>query len=122
MNSKIRPADSTGDILPVLSLSDLLSGADAVAVLVKGRLELAAGEWWEDSRAGCEITDLLQEARMTGSDLQALASYLSSYIRETPGVREITGSEYSAEGRVFSFSCTVLTDGGTAEIRFAVPA
>ena len=36
----IRPADASGDVLPVLSSSDLLSGPEAVALLVRDRLSL----------------------------------------------------------------------------------
>ena len=50
-----RPVDASGDILPVLSSSDLLRDADAVAQLVWERLELYAGDWWENSDWGNEI-------------------------------------------------------------------
>ena len=36
----LRPVDSNGDILPVLSSSALVQGAPAVALLVRDRLEL----------------------------------------------------------------------------------
>ena len=112
----IRPTDSNGDILPVLSVSQLVSGPPAVARLAEDRLKLLTGDWWENPKQGCEAFDLMRESRMTDGDLQALASYLSSYVRETPGVLEITESRYSADGRSFHFACTVLTDGGTAEV------
>ena len=35
-----RPVDASGDILPVLSPADLLRGTEAVAQLVRERLEL----------------------------------------------------------------------------------
>ena len=41
-----RPVDASGDILPVLSPSDLLSGVQTVAVGVKDHLNLYAGDWW----------------------------------------------------------------------------
>ena len=43
----LRPVDSDGDVLPVLSTSDLFSGPEAVALLVKYRLSFLQGEWWE---------------------------------------------------------------------------
>jgi hypothetical protein len=42
---KMRPADSDGDILPVLHTGEMFSGALAVASLVQSRLELYAGDW-----------------------------------------------------------------------------
>ena len=81
-----RPVDDAGDILPVLSSSDLLRGTMAVAQLVRERLALLAGDWWENPAWGNEVLEMLQDSRLTEADHQALASYLSSYIRETPGV------------------------------------
>ena len=43
----LRPVGAGGDILPVHSSGDLISGAEAVAQLVKYRLSMLAGEWWE---------------------------------------------------------------------------
>ena len=39
----LRPVDASGDILPVLVSSDLLSGPEAVALLVQDRLSLLRG-------------------------------------------------------------------------------
>ena len=44
----LRPVDENGDILPVLSSADLIRGAPATARLVKDRLELLSGDWWEN--------------------------------------------------------------------------
>ena len=44
----LRPLDASGDILPVLSSSSMLSGGPAVAVLAESRLNLLSGEWWEN--------------------------------------------------------------------------
>ena len=113
-----RPADAAGDMLPVLSSSDLLRGTEAVAQLVRERLALPAGDWWENPAWGNEALEMLQESRLTAADQQALASYLSSYIRETPGVQEINDMAFSAEGRRFSFRCSVVTENVDAEINY----
>ena len=114
-----RPVDASGDILPVLSSGDLLRGADAVAQLVRERLELYAGDWWENSDWGNEILQMLQESRLTEADGQALASYLTSYIRETPGVENVSDVTFSVEnGKQFSYKCTVVTEYGYAGIEY----
>ena len=41
---RLRPVDQNGDVLPVLRISDLLTGPPAVAQLVENRLKLFAGE------------------------------------------------------------------------------
>ena len=115
---KIRPQDGQGDILPVLSSSDMLRGAPAAALLVKERLKLFAGEWWENPGAGNAVLEMLRESRLTGADTQLLSNYLSGYIRKTPGVLEVREVKASVENRRFSFSCTVETAEGSAEITY----
>ena len=114
----MRPVDEQGDVLPVLSSGEALKGAEAVAALVRARLELTAGEWWEDPARGNATIDMLRESRFTEADGQALAAYLTGYIRRTPGVREVREAAFSAEGRQFSFSCAVETGDGTTQVAF----
>ena len=114
----LRPVDENGDVLPVLSSADLLRDVLAVARLVKDRLELLAGDWWENLTWGNGIINMLQESRLTEADTQALVSYLSSYIRETPGVLDVRDAVGSVNGKQFSFSCTVDTEYGDAEINY----
>lgn len=114
----LRPVDENGDILPVLSSAALLRGAPAAAQLVRDRLELLCGDWWENLDWGNGILEMLRESRLTEADRQALSAYLTSYIRETPGVREIRDVRVSAEGRQFYFSCTADTEEGPAEIHY----
>jgi len=116
----LRPVDNNGDILPVLSSADLLRDVLAVARLVKDRLELLAGDWWENLTWGNGIINMLQESRLTEADMQALVSYLSSYIRETTGVLDVRDAEGSVNGKQFSFSCTVDTEYGDAEIDYSL--
>ena len=117
----LRPVDEFGDILPVLSSSVLLRGAPAVAHLVEERLNLFAGEWWENPSRGNEVISMMKDSRLTEADAQALASYLTSYIRETPGVEEVRDTAFSAEGRRFSYACTVAAEAGEAIISFQFP-
>lgn len=116
----LRSVDEDGDILPVLSSADLLRDVLAVARLVKDRLELLAGDWWENLTWGNGIINMLQESRLTEADMQALVSYLSSYIRETTGVMDVRDAVGSLNGKQFSFSCTVDTEYGDAEIDYSL--
>lgn len=75
----IRPVDENGDILPVLVSASLLKGSGAVARLVKDRLDLLAGEWWENPAWGNGVIDMLKDYRLTEADSQALANYITSY-------------------------------------------
>ena len=113
-----RPVDASGDILPVLSSADLLRGVQAAAQMVRDRLSLYTGEWWENPAWGNEILEMLTESRLTETDRQALAAYLSSFIRETPGVRDVRDVSAAAEGCRFRFECVIDTDSGSESIRY----
>ncbi len=115
----LRPDDASGDILPVLSASVLVSGPDAVTLLVRDRLNLLSGEWWENPARGCEIFDIIRDRRVTQQDVSALASYLSSYIAATHGVQSVEDVRTAVSGRQFTYSCRVLTEDGSGEVSYS---
>ena len=117
---KLRPVDQNGDMLPVLQVSDMLSGSLAVAKLVEDRLVLYFGDWWENSSWGNEILRMLQEGRLTEADAQSLSTYLAGYVRKTAGVKEVQDERWNLSGCLFSWSCTVITEYGKAEIDYRV--
>ncbi len=114
----LRPVDASGDILPVLSTSVLVSDPESVVLLVRDRLNLLSGEWWENPAWGCEIFDMIRSGRITESDVSALASYLSSYIHATPGVKSVEDVRTAVSGRRFTFSCRVLTEQGSGIVQY----
>lgn len=114
----IRPVDDSGDILPVLSASDLLTGVRAESELVRNRLRLLTGEWWENPAWGNGILEMLKESRLTEADQQVLANYVSGFIRKTPGVLDVREVKCSVEGRQFRYSCLIETEYGTAGIEY----
>ena len=115
----LRPVDSAGDILPVLSSQSLLSGPEAVAQLVKYRLSLLQGEWWEYPEEGFFILEQMRTGRVTEADAASLSSQITAYIRETDGVRDVENVRFSVEGRRFSWSCEVRTVEGKANVVFS---
>ena len=116
----LRPVDASGDILPVLSASVLVSGPEAVTLLVRDRLNLLSGEWWENPARGCRIFDMIRERRVTEQDVPALSSYLCSYISASCGVRSVEDVYADVSGRRFIFSCRVLTEEGSGDIDYFV--
>ena len=116
----LRPVDPSGDILSAGSLSALLRGAPAAALLAEYRLNLLAGDWWENPSHGNEILELLRETRLSEADCAALSAYLSDYLRETPGVRDVRDDACSFSGGRLSYACTLITDAGSAEIRYSL--
>ena len=116
----IRPVDEYGDVLPVLRVSDLLKGSRATAELIHDRLRLLAGEWWENPGRGNAVLEMLKESRLTEADTRALASYITSYIRQTEGVLDVEDVVSFMEGTQFSCSCRVDTEDGPAEISCSI--
>ena len=118
---RCRPRDATGDILPVLSLSDLLSDTAAAAASLTDHLRLLRGDWWENPSSGDEILDLLSDARGTEREAETLTAYLVSYLMTHPQVRSVSAPRGSFTGRTFHFSCTVHTEAGEADVAFDTP-
>ena len=114
----LRPVDAGGDILPVRSSSDLLSGPEAAAQLVKYRLSLLTGEWWETPEAGFPVPGWMRESRVTEADTGTLSSMISAYIRDTDGVQEVEREMSSVSGRRFQYSCEVRTKEGNAAVSY----
>jgi len=117
---RMRPVDENGDVLPVLTGNEMLSGSAAVAKLVEDRLKLYAGDWWENPAWGNEILRMLQEGRLTEADAQSLSTYLASYVRSTSGVKEVQDEKWDLSGSRFSWSCTALTEYGSAAINYSL--
>ena len=113
----MRPVDASGDVLPVLSAADMQTGTEAVAILAGDRLRLLTGDWWENPEWGCEILDLIRDSRLTEKDAQAVSTYLSAYVRETPGVLDVRDEQWELSGSQFRWSCTAVTEYGKAEVR-----
>ncbi len=112
----LRPVDSGGDILPVFSVSELTSGAEAVGRMIEYRLNLLTGDWWENPALGCPVLEWIRNGRRTEYEHQELANLLTEFIRETPGVTEIGEVRTEIRDRRLSFSCTLRTAYGETGI------
>ena len=115
----LRPEDASGDILPVMSSSSMLSGPEAVARLVQYRLSLLRREWWENPESGFFILETMRESRITEADAVSVSSMITAYIRETLGVRDVKNVRFTVEGRQFSYNCEVKTEEGKANVKYA---
>ena len=114
----LRPVAENGDILPVLSRKEMLSGPAATARLAEYRLTTYTGEWWENPEKGFPLLARMQEGRLPAGDPDALGNLITAYIRETPGVREVEDVRFSVSGRQFTYSCLVRTEEGTESLRY----
>ncbi len=117
-----RPVDSSGDILPVQSSADLLSGPASVASGLRDHLNLFPGDWWEYPSRGNPVFDLIPVSRRTSQDADTLSSALCAYLRQFPGVRSLSEVQASFLNHSFSFFCTVHTEGEeTVPVFFTAP-
>ena len=114
----LRPVDENGDMLPAQSSSSMLSGTEAVAELIRDRLSLYTGDWWENPALGNEVLQMLRDSRPTESDAQAISAYLSSYIRDTLGVTDVRNAVWSLVDRQLRYSCIAETNSGSVTINY----
>ena len=115
---RIRPVDACGDMQPVLRISDMTHGAEAVALLVKDRLSLLYGEWWENTNLGFQVLKQMKESRLSAADANPFASMITEYIRRIEGVSDVQDVAYAVTENHFSYSCTVLTESGMATVSY----
>ena len=87
----LRPVDASGDILPVLSSSILASGSPVVVQLVRDRLNLLSGEWWEKPAWGF---DVLEMTAMGESD------HRMAYMVEAEDIATSPDPDYAATGSI----------------------
>ena len=86
---------------------------------MKYRLSLLQGEWWENPSRGFAVLEMFASSRLTDADAEMLSSRITEYIRETPGVRDVEDVRSAVSGRQFSYSCTVWTEEGSADVVFS---
>ena len=115
----LRPVDVAGDMLPVSSSSDLLSGPEAVARLAAYKLSLLKGDWWEYPEDGFFVLEFMQEERFSEANAGMFASRVTEFIRGVEGVFEVDDVQFQIDGRVFRYSSQLLTEEGPAALEYA---
>ena len=114
----LRPVDAAGDILPVASSSDLLSGPEAVARLAAYRLSLLKGDWWENPEDGFFVLEFMKEERFSEANAGMFASLVTEFLRSVDGVFEVDDVQFVVDGRVFRYSCQLVTEEETAALEY----
>ncbi len=115
----LRPVDAAGDICPVSSSADLLSGAEAVAQLAAYKLSLLKGDWWEYPDDGFFVLEFMKEERFSEANAGMFASRVTEFIRGVEGVFEVVDVQFQMDDRVFRYSCLLLTEEGPAALEYA---
>ena len=106
----LRPIDSSGNILPVLTGEELLTDAAAVGQLAVYRLHLMKGDWWENPEEGCRVLKILGEDEYLGEEkADALQEAVTEVLRTTPGVTGVEDIIVSRSGEQWRCSCRLTT-------------
>lgn len=97
------------------SQANFISDIDAVAQIIKTKLQFFQGEWWENLLAG---TPMFQSILGQGgaSNTTAISAILAAVITSVPFVTDITAISCTYNNRVLTFSCTVETAFGTVQL------
>ena len=112
----VRPLDENGDMMPIHSADQMIKDTEAIAQVIRLRLNMLYGEWWEDETLGFRIPEILAGNARRG-DVDLLSKYVAAYVSESEGVRAVTNVTATITGHELSFYCQALTtDGDTATV------
>lgn len=113
---KYRRMDAQGETLFGHGLSDFATGAEAVALAVRGRLLLLRGEWWEARDEGFPLFESIIGKRMTETGKRSASDLIRTRILGTSGVLSVDSLHVETEGRMLRVSCVITTAYGDAQV------
>src|ERR1700744_5567744 len=93
---------------------NFLSDADAVAQIIRTRLLLLEGEWWENLDEGLPLWQNI--LTYGANNLAALDLFIQDRISGAPYVTRVSNVQSSIVNRRLSYSATVQTDFGPITI------
>ena len=91
----------------------------AVAQLAAYKLSLLKGDWWEYPEDGFFVMEFMREERFSEANAGMFASHVTEFIRGVEGVFEVDDVKFETDGRVFRYSCQLLTEEGPAALEYA---
>lgn len=112
---RYRPLDNTGDMMPVTSQAQMLTGVDAVMAAVGSRLRLLRGEWWEEPSLGFRVPEFLYTGTRLPAGPDMLAGYITAYIADTENVSAVVDVSAEMTNRVLRYHCRIETPFGARE-------
>ena len=110
-----RPVDKYGDMMPIAYSGQMLTKGEAVAQVVRQRLLLYYGEWWEDESIGFRVPQFLSDG-IRQENLEMLVKYISSYVSTTEGVTAVDGASIVMDGRRMFYSCVIHIGEETEQV------
>ena len=103
---------------------NLLYDLDAVRQIIMTRLNLWAGEWWENQSLGLPMWQSIMDQRAGQRAQQAMSQLIQAQITSVPFVTGISNVQlsYDSSKRSLRFSCDVQTSlGPIAGVSYPTP-
>lgn len=108
---RVRKLDSNWDPSYGQGVDNYITDIDAVAQIIKSRLLLFYGEWWEDRKLGLPMWQSI--LGVSGNQRVVVDHLIYEVIAGTPNVSGVTNLTSTIENREYTFTATVGTDFGT---------
>jgi len=98
--------------------SNFISDIDAVAQIIKQRLQLLQGEWWADTNDGLPFWQSIAGYAGGANSAQNINLLIQARILGTPFVTGLTSvnAAYNPANRSYTFSATVQTQFGAVTV------
>lgn len=115
---RVRKLDANYDVVFGNGKLDYLEDLDAVVQMIRTKLLLFKGEWWENTDIGLPLWQSILGVPGAGNNKQAVDALIQKRILETPYVTsmESMSSAYDAATRSYSISVTVNTAFGQVTV------
>jgi hypothetical protein len=119
----VRAIDANGEPLQGNGQGNFISDLAAVAQIIRTRLLLLQGEWWENLNAGTPLFQSVLGGGGSDKDAQASALIFTQSILGAPYVLSVSNvtSGFAKVTRAFQFSAQALTLFGTVTITNIAP-
>jgi hypothetical protein len=119
----VRALSPTGEPLQGNGQGNFISDIDAVAQIIRTRLLLLAGEWWEDLTDGTPLFQSVLAGAGDERSRQAAALVFTARVLGSPYVESVSNvtTAWNSATRTFSFTQQANTPFGTITITFQSP-
>lgn len=112
-NLMYRKRDANGDMIWGHGSNDYLTGLEAMAEVIRSRLQAIRGEWWEGDETALPYYDEIITAYQTEQNRAIIDLMIIERIMDTRGVLSVENVSSSLENRKYVFKCDVNTVYGT---------
>lgn len=112
-NLRCRRRDKDGDYVWGHGMQDYTSGLDAMAEVIRSRLQAVQGEWWEGDATALPYYDEIMSAYQTSQNRAMIDLMVIDRIMDTRGVLSISDVSSTLQDRQYVFKCKVNTVYGT---------